>query len=221
MIEQEEGLTKPVKNKKLNAKLVSCLASSTLVVMFVAGTIGFVWADTGVDSSGVTVKATDAIKNDPVAMQILENIELFKQRWALQQQEQALQDEQNKLIEHQRALANAYLQNDLNRMENSKDQTSPQRAFTNFVSMVNTPTQGVFMGEFSYLQEKVQQANAARNQVLQNGGTIEQALQAFNDAASFHKDKLVSVNNQLNVKYHLADQKTQSLFDTWGDIPRN
>jgi hypothetical protein len=220
MIEQEEGWTRRVKSKKLNAKLVPVLAASTLSVMVIAGGLGFAWADTG-SNNGITIKATDAIKNDPTAIKVLENIEWFKQRWVLQQQVQQLQDQQNQFIDQQRALANAYLQSDLARMSNTKDQTSPQNAFVNFVSTINSPAQNVFLDEFSYMQEKVQQARDVKNQVLQNGGSIDQALQAFNNAAAIRKTELVSVNNQLNIKYSFADQKVQSLFDKWGNIPRN
>jgi hypothetical protein len=221
MIEQEEGWTKPIKNKKLNSKLVSCLASSTLVVMVISGSLGFAWADTGASNSGIAIKASDAIKNDPTAMKVLKNIEWFKQRWALQQQAQQFQDQQNQLIEQERALANAYLQNELARMSNSKDQTTSQNAFANFASTVNSPAQGVFFDEFSYMQEKVQQAREAMKQVHQNGGTPEQLVQAFSKAAAFHKEQLVNINTVLNIKHHLADQNAQKLFDKLGNIPRN
>ncbi|MDE1867998.1 MAG: hypothetical protein KGI08_09860, partial [Thaumarchaeota archaeon] len=178
------------------------------------------WADTGVNTNNVAIKATDAIKNDPVTMNVLQKIELFKQQYATQQQAQQLQDQQDQFIKQQRTLANEYLQNDLARMSDNNS-TSPQNAFASFASTVNSPTQGVFLDEFNYMQAKVQQAIDAKDQILQNGGTFDQAVQAFNNAATFHKTELVSVNNHLNVKYSLADQKVQSLFDQWGNIPRN
>ena len=217
MIQQEEGWTKPAKGKKLN-KLVPILASSTLAVIFIAGGFGFAWADTG---SSATIKATPAIMSDPTAVKILQNIELFKQQWAAQQQVQQLQDQQDQFIEQQRTLANAYLQADLARMSNAKDSTTPLNAFTSFVSTVNPTALGVFEDEFTYMQQKVQQARDLNNQVLQNGGTADEAVQAFNSAAAFHKTELVSVNSHLNVKYNQADQKVQSLFNQWGSIPRN
>ena len=215
---QEEGWIRQVKGKKLN-KTVPVLASSTLAVMFIVGSLGFAWADTGATST--TIKATDAIKNNPTAMSVLQNIELFKQQYAAQQQVQTLQEQQDQFIAQQRALANAYLQNDLAKMSNANSQTTPQNAFASFVSTVNSPAQAVFEDEFTYMQQKVQQAENLRNQVLQSGGTSDQATQAFISAAVFHKTELVNENNQLNVKYNLAEQKVQSLFDQWGDIPRN
>ncbi len=217
MIQQEEGWTKPVK-KRLN-KLVPILASSTLAVIVIVSGLGFALADTGISTT--TIKATPAIMNDPTAMKVLQNIELFKQQWAVQQQIQQLQDQQNQFIAQQRALANAYLESDLSRMSNAKDPTTSQNAFANFVSTVNPTAQGVFEDEFTYMQHKVQQARDLKNQVLQSGGTADQAEQAFYGAAAFHKTELVSVNSQLNVQYNLADQKIQNLFDRWGSIPRN
>ena len=217
MIEQEEGPTRKVKKSN---KAVSVLATATLVVMCIAGTLGFAWADTGNDNSATTIKATDAIKSNPTAMTILENIELFKKTYALQQQGQQLQDQQSQFIEQQRARAQAYLQSDLAQLS-TKDQTAPQAAFTSFASTINSPAQNVFLDEFKYMEAKVQEARNVQSQVLQDGGSLDQALQAFNTAATFHKTEIVKVNNDLNVKYSLAEQKVQSLFDQWGDMPRN
>ncbi|MDE1726062.1 MAG: hypothetical protein KGH89_02200 [Thaumarchaeota archaeon] len=219
LIQQEEGCARQIKNENLN-KMVPILVLSALAVMFISGNLGFAWADTGVNTNNVAIKATDAIKNDPVTMNVLQKIELFKQQYATQQQAQQLQDQQDQFIKQQRTLANEYLQNDLARMSDNNS-TSPQNAFASFASTVNSPTQGVFLDEFNYMQAKVQQAIDAKDQILQNGGTFDQAVQAFNNAATFHKTELVSVNNHLNVKYSLADQKVQSLFDQWGNIPRN
>lgn len=212
---EQEWKAQRGKDKKI---VPLCLAGGALALVVVASNFDLVWADTGSDN-GITIRATDAIKNDPTAMKILYNIEWFKQRYALLQKEQELQQEQDNIINQQRALAQAYLQNELDRMSNEKDQTRPQNAFANFVSGVDTPIQGVFVDEFNYMQQKVQAAKDARSKILQSGGTMEDAMQAFNDAASFHKDKLVSVNSQLNVKYHFADTNSQSVFDKLGKVP--
>ncbi len=219
---QEKEQARTNKEKKLNVKNAPCLSSGTLAVILIVSGFGFAWADTGNTNAGVQIKATDAIKNNPTAMTILQEIELFSQKWKAQQEAQPAQDQQNKLIEQQRTLAQEYLQNDLNRMENANEQTAPQHAFANFVSTVNNnQTKGVFLDEFNYMQEKVQQAMTAKKQVLQNGGTMDQALQAFNNVATIQKAQLVSINTELNIKHNLANQTVQSLFDKWGHIPRN
>ncbi len=221
MIEEKrepECQTKAGRGKKINVQL--CLAASTLATLVITSSVGLVWAETGAtNGTSVKISASDQIKNNPVAMKILENIALYKQGLITLQKEQQLQDEQNKLIEEQRALAKQYLQNDLERMANENTQNTPRNAFASFVANVNTPAQGVFWDEFSFMEEKVRQATEAMNKVRQNGGTIDEALQAFYDEASTHKSQLVNINNGLNVKYHLATEETQNLFDKFGKIP--
>jgi len=58
------------------------------------------------------------------------------------------------------------------------------------------------------------------NKVLQNGGTREQALEAYYSAASTQKTELVSVNKDINIKYHLADEYTQNLFNKYGNLKK-
>ena|SRR2546428_1069887 len=141
--------------KKAKDETQILVAASTLAVLLVASGVGFAWADTTTDGSDVTIKATDAIKNNPTAMKILENIELFKQRYAALQQKQQLVDEQHKLVEQQRQLANEYLQNDLVSMNNFNNQNLPRNAYAAFVSTVDNSTQSLFWDQFGFMQEKI------------------------------------------------------------------
>jgi len=68
------------------------------------------------------------------------------------------------------------------------------------------------------MEDKISKANEAKNNVLKNGGSMEEAWQAYNDALAIHKSDLVSVNKNLNVKYHFADVKTQNLFNKYGKL---
>jgi len=68
------------------------------------------------------------------------------------------------------------------------------------------------------MQEKVHNARDAMNEVIKNGGTRQEALQAYSDAAAIHKTQLVSINKDLNIKYNLADEKVQSLFNKDGKL---
>jgi hypothetical protein len=132
------------------------------------------------------------------------------------QQRQQLIDQQSQFIEQQRQIANQYLQNDLASLNNANDPTTPRNAYANFVMHVNNSTQNLFWDQFNFMQQKVQNARNAMNAVLKNGGTMQDALQAYNNAAAIHKDQLISVNKDLNIKYNLADAKVQSLFNKDG-----
>jgi hypothetical protein len=200
-------------------KIQLALAISAGSLLLSASYLGFAWADTGQDSLGsINIKASDAIKNDPAAMKILYNIELFKQQYAAQQAKQDLQDQQQKLIDQQRQLANQYLQADLAKSNSQNDASNPANAYAGFVSKVDSSAQGVFLDEFAYMQAKAAQGKLAMEQVLQNGGSREEALNAYYSGAATQKTELVSVNKDINIKYHLADTNTQDLFNKNGNL---
>ena len=208
------------KGKKMNKRSQLCVFASVFAVLIVVTNFGFAWADTGTSNTN-TILATDAIKNNPTEMKILENIELFKQRYAAMQQKQQIIDQQNQFIEQQRKIANAYLQNDLANMNNGNDLTFPRNAYAVFVTHVDNSAQNLFWDQFNFMQEKVQNAKNAMSKVLQNGGTVQEALQAYNNEAAIHKNQLVSINKDLNIKYNLADEKVQNLFNKYGKLNRN
>ncbi len=208
------------KGKKMSKRSQLCVFASVFAVLIVVTNFEFAWADTGASNTN-TILATDAIKNNPADMKILENIELFKQRYAAMQQKQQIVDQQNQFIEQQRKIANAYLQNDLVGMNNGNDLTAPKNAYAGFVTHVNNSAQNLFWDQFNFMQQKIQNARNAMNQVLKNGGTMQEALQAYNNEATVHKGQLVSINKDLNVKYNLADAKVQSLFNKDGKLNRN
>jgi len=203
-------------SKKSEDKTQLLFAASTLASLLLVSSIGFAWAET--DNSDVTIKASDDIKNNPTAMKILKNIELFKKNYAALQQRQQLIDQQQKFVEEQRRIANQYLQNDLAGMDNLNNQNLPRNSYAIFVSKVDNSTQGLFWDQFSFMEDKISKANEAKNNILKNGGSMGEAWQAYNDALAIHKNELVSVNKNLNVKYHLADTKTQNLFNKYGTL---
>lgn len=200
-------------------QLVLAISAGSLILC--SSYLGFAWADAGQDSLGnIQIKATSAIKNDPEMMKILYNIELFKQKYAAHQQKQDLQEQQNKLMEEQRKIANDYLQSDLASSNHLNDMSAPANAYANFVSRVDNSAQGIFMDEFAYTQQKVIQGKLAMNKVLQNGGTRDQALNAYYNSAATQKTELINVNKVTNVKYHLADETVQDLFNKYGNLKK-
>ena len=199
-------------------QLVLAITAGSLLLS--ASHFGFAWADNGQNSlGGINIKASDAIKNDPAAMKILNNIAIFKQQYAAQQAKQDLQNQQQQLIDQQRKLANDYLQADLAKSTSQND-AQQASAYAGFVSKVDTSAQGVFLDEFAYMQAKVAQGKLAMDKVLQNGGSRNEALNAYYNGAATQKTELVSVNKAINVKYHLADATTQDLFNKDGNLKK-
>src|SRR5712691_7622275 len=95
MIEKREWQAND-KDKKTNKRIQLCVFASVLAALIVVTNFGFAWAET--TSNANTILASDDIKKNPTAMKILENIELFKQRYAAIQQRQQLVDQQNQFI---------------------------------------------------------------------------------------------------------------------------
>lgn len=208
------------KGKKMNKRSQVCVFAGVLATLIVVTNFSFAWADTGATNTN-TILATDAIKNDPTAMKILQNIEIFKQQYAAMQLKQQLADQKNQFIEQQRKLASEQLQVDLAGMNNGNNLATPRNAYAVFVSHVDNSAQNLFWEQFNFMQAKVQNGKDAMNKVLKNGGTIQEALQAYSNEAAIHKNQLVSINKDLNVKYNLADTKVQSLFNKDGKLNRN
>ena len=218
-------MTKQIQNqsrteKRLENKVQIVLAISAGSLLLSAIYFGFAYADTGQTSGNIQIKATDAIKKDPGMMKILYNIELFKQRYAALQQKQDLMAQQKSLIDEQRKIANDYLQADLASSNNLNDMSNPTNAYTSFVSKVDNSAQNVFWSQFAYMQAKVANGKLAMNNVLQNGGTREEALNAYYSGASTQMTEMVSVNKDINIKYHLADENTQNMFNKYGNLKK-
>ena len=212
--QRNESNTRRGKGSKVSSKNQLVIVAGVLTSLIVVSGFGFAWAETGTENPAI--KATDAIKNNPKAMSILQTIELFKQRYAAQQEQQRVIDAEQKKIEEQRKIADQNLQRDLAAMDNQNNPTSPKNAFASFVTHVNNSTQSLFWDEYSFMQEKVQSGRDAMHQVLQNGGTMAEAIQAYQNAAATHITQLVDTNKNLNIKYHLADKTTQDTFDKYG-----
>jgi hypothetical protein len=196
------------------------LSVSAGVLLLSANYFGFAWAETAQSSDNIQIKATDAIKKDPGMMKILYNIELFKQQYAALQLKQDILAQQKSMIDAQRKVANSYLQADLAGSNNLNDMTNPKNAYAGFVSKVDSSAQNVFLSEFAYMQAKASQGKLAMSKVLQNGGTKDQALNAYYGAAATQKTELVSVNKDINIKYQLADKTTQDLFNKYGNLKK-
>ena len=95
---------------------------------------------------------------------------------------------------------------------------TPQNAYATFVSQLNQTVQAIFWGQFNYTEQKTNEGLTAMNQVKQNGGSAEQAREAFIQNASTSRSEITTVNNNLNVQYGKANSTVQQEFDQWGNL---
>ena len=171
-------------------------------------------------NDGFTVRNAEQINKDPFAQSLLEKIELMKKNIAEIKEEKQRQLEHQKFIDQQRALAKEELEKDLSRMHDKYQDFTPKAYFTSFVSSKPVETQNVYWGMFNFQQQKVVDARQAMKNVLDNGGSLQEARDAYHSAAAVKRVQLIDITQDLNIKHGLADKKVQSAFDKYGKLPR-
>ena len=159
--------------------------------------------------------------NSPLGQSMLEKIEQSKRILAdLMAGKQLVLTEQQKFVEEQRKIAKERLQVALEQMNHKYRDYTPRAAFSKFLAGVNSTHHGIYWDQFNYMDNKVQLARKAMNEILQNGGTYQEARQAYFKIASTTRVELIQVNQDLNIKYGFADPEIQKAFDKYGKIPR-
>ena len=173
--------------------------------------------------SNPTVLVSDKLKNDPLAMKIIAEMEAQKLRYK-QIQEGKISPipltKQQIEVEKSRKISQDLLQEDLKSMEKKYIDFTPQNAFEKFVSKLNETYHGIFRDQFDYLHAKVQLAIAAKNVVLENGGSYYEAQREYYKYASMPRLEMISYIQELNVKYGFANGDIQENFDPNGKLPR-
>ena len=115
-------------------------------------------------------------------------------------------------IDSIRAEAQRILEQDLADWEKLWSPYSPRNAFEKFVSDKPEFVHGVFWGAFNYMEGKVHAGRTAYSDAMQRGASIEEARQAYFDAAAMPRDELISANEQFNIKHGLASIEDQRMF---------
>ena len=162
----------------------------------------------------------DKINKDPTASKILKNIELAQKKQAAQEKKLKEIEAQKKFLDEQRTLANLDLQKDLQGFLVQFDPFTPRNAYASFVNQINATFQNVFWGQFNFTEQKHNDGLAAKYQVLQNGGSNGDARKAYIQKATSHRNEIIKVNNDLNIKYGFANKDIQSKFNIHGKLPR-
>ena len=172
---------------------------------------------------GSTLKVSDTLKKNPLAMQIIAEMEAQKLRYKQLSEEsipKTLPTREQILIEENRKISEEMLQDDLDSMNKEYLDFTPKNAFAKFVEKLNSSHHGIFWDQFDYLNAKVQLAIAAKKDVLENGGTFYEAQREYFKYASMPRLEMISYIQELNVKYGFAEEDIQSNFDPNGKLPR-
>ena len=174
------------------------------------------------DSANFTRVDGDEIAKNPTAQKILQQIELSKK--ILEQLKSGAiptkQTEQQKFVEEQRRLAQEQLQKDLGQMHKDFEGFTSKNAYARFLNHVPSQYHDMYWEQFNHLDQKIQQASAARDQMLANGATYKEAMEEYYRQAAIQRVEMISMNKDLNIKYGFTDSEFQSYFDANGKLPR-
>ena len=164
-----------------------------------------------------TVLAGNDLLNDPMAAQILKNIEISKQRIAQLKDPQIQKSEHEKFVDQQREMAKQRLQDELDRMNKKYQDFTPRAAFAKYVEKKPEMYHDLYWDLFNYMEQKVIAARQARDQVLENGGTYRQAQETFISIAKMPKAERIQIVNELNVKYGFLNKMSD--YDDFNKLP--
>jgi len=162
----------------------------------------------------------DEIKNNPAAQQILQKIEESKRIMAELMAGKPILTEQQKLVEEQRKIVKERLDADLKRMDKDYESYTPRNSFAKFVSNVDPVFHDLYWDQFNYMDEKIKIARIAKQLVLADGATYEEAQAEYIKYASLTRVEMVKLVQDLNIKHGFADKRIQKIFDEYGKLVR-
>ena len=206
-------------NKKLPT-LVTSVLFSVIALSLISGNNLNAFAES--DTTPI-VKASEQLRKNPLAMKILAEMESQKLKYkqnTLEKYQVLKLNSQQIEVEKQREVAQERLSERLNAFLLKYQDKMPKAAFAKFVEKKPDYVQGVFWGMFDYMQGKVSDARSAMKQVLDNGGSLKEARDAYFSHAATKRVQLIQVVEDLNVQQGLANKSVQDNFDELGKLPR-
>lgn len=162
---------------------------------------------------------SDDLLNSPAAQEILKKIEQTK-KWIIDLEQRNYEHlEAQKELEKKRSQALIKLEQDLKEWEGLWEYYSPRNSFGRFVNKVSDlQVQGVFWDQFEFKEQKVNAGREALKKVITNGGTLQEARQAYRTAAETKRIELIEANSMFNVNHNLAYYNQQILFAREGQF---
>jgi len=208
-----------------NYLIPPAVLASIAVLLVVPGTstenIAFAESNTNIKP---VILVSDQLKKNPLAMKIITEMEAQKLRYKQQQEQSRSQQEQVNIeqteLEKNRITAKQRLAERVQDLIDKTKEYTPQASFARFVEKKPEYTHAVFWGMFDYMQGKVDTARAAMKEVIENGGSLKEARDAYFEHASTKRVQLIQVVKDLNIQHGLADKSVQDTFDEYGKLPR-
>ena len=206
------------KKRSLNSKIV--LKSSLYLLVACVMSFSFAQIAYAQDSSNSDgqMLLSENLLHDPLALDLLEKIEQTKKMIADLEKKEFEKNQAQELLQQKRDLSIERLNQSLDEWERLWEKHSSENSFERFVNKKPSFVQGVFWDQFNFKEQKVLAGKIAMSDVLVNGGTIQEAKNAYHKAATTQKIELIEMNAQFNIKHNLADYREQQIFNSTGQV---
>ena len=188
-----------------------------ILVLFLSfGFTHFVYAET---ITGEQTTLSGDLQNNPTAQDILEKIEKSK-RWIEKLQQRNFETtEKQKELDAKRAEVLQYLENDLKKWE----ELWGVYTFDSMLerALENSPakdTDSIYDHPLKFTASKINAGRIALQNSLEQGGTPEEARNAFVNAAKITRAEMLSANSIYNILNNYAYYNQQILFGTDGNF---
>ena len=188
------------------------------IVLFSVVAISLTHVAYGQIENSETQNFTGSLLNDPAALDILEKIEQTRKMIEDLKQKEYESNQAQEHLNQMREISIQQLNHKLSEWERLWESYSSKNSFEKFVNKKPSYVQGVFWDQFEFKEQKVNAGKIAMHTVLNNGGTMEDAQIAYNQAAAMAKVELIEMNAQFNVNHNLANYAEQQLFNSTGQI---
>lgn len=206
------------KKRSSNSKIV--LKSSLYLLVACVVSFSFtqsVHAQSSSDPEGQMLLSENLL-HDPLALDLLEKIEQTKKMIADLEKKEFEKNQAQELLQQKRDFSIERLNQSLDEWERLWEKHSSENSFERFVNKKPSFVQGVFWDQFNFKEQKVLAGKIAMSDVLVNGGTIQEAKNAYHKAATTQKIELIEMNSQFNIKHNLADYHEQQIFNSTGQV---
>ena len=206
------------KKRSSNSKIV--LKNSLYLLVACAVSFSFAQTVQAQDSSGSEgqMLLSESLLHDPLALDLLEKIEQTKKMIADLEKKEFEKNQAQELLQQKRDLSIERLNQSLDEWERLWEKHSSENSFERFVNKKPSFVQGVFWDQFNFKEQKVLAGKIAMSNVLANGGTMQEAKNAYHKAATTQKIELIEMNAQFNIKHNLADYYEQQIFNSTGQV---
>jgi len=134
----------------------------------------------------------DDFKYDPIGMSLYNHYQKMKSEYVVQNEIEQKQAEHQIMIEESRKLAEESLQNALDDELHGVGVYEGWR-YDIFVSNLDLSVRDTIVDQLNYTANALVLAQAAMQTILDDGGTMEEARQAYIDAASISRDSMYKI----------------------------